>query len=98
MQDSVLNLGEKVVLAARLAAIEHVRQMLEEISQEHQHDEQGERRDGPGGAPAERFTDEPTPQTLQQFARTIFSGPAFTGAVLSGLVNPTYDHRVRGAA
>jgi len=30
MQRSVLNLGEQIVLAARLAAIEHVRQEMEE--------------------------------------------------------------------
>jgi hypothetical protein len=30
MQESVLNLGEKIVLAARLAAIEHVRQAMTE--------------------------------------------------------------------
>jgi len=30
MSDSVLNLGEKIVLAARLAAIEHVRQVIAE--------------------------------------------------------------------
>ncbi|MBC7783054.1 MAG: hypothetical protein H7144_04370 [Burkholderiales bacterium] len=30
MQESVLNLGEQIVLAARLAAIEHVRQEMEE--------------------------------------------------------------------
>ncbi len=70
MQDSLLNLGEKVVLAARLAAIEHVRQMLEETSSEHPQDEQGERREGDDGVVAERFKDEPTPQTLQQLART----------------------------
>jgi hypothetical protein len=30
MSESVLNLGEKVVLASRLAAIEHVRQVIAE--------------------------------------------------------------------
>jgi hypothetical protein len=30
MQESVLNLGEKIVLASRLAAIEHVRQAISE--------------------------------------------------------------------
>ncbi len=30
MNESVLNLGEKIVLAARLAAIEHVRQAIVE--------------------------------------------------------------------
>ncbi|MGN6505831.1 MAG: hypothetical protein ACTHM6_09730 [Tepidisphaeraceae bacterium] len=29
MADSVLNLGEKIVLAARLAAVEHIRQEIE---------------------------------------------------------------------
>ncbi len=36
MQDSVLNLGEQIVLAARLAAIEHVRQEIEEKGQQAQ--------------------------------------------------------------
>jgi hypothetical protein len=30
MSESVLNLGEKIVLASRLAAIEHVRQVIAE--------------------------------------------------------------------
>lgn len=33
MQGSVLNLGEKIVLASRLAAIEHVRQVMAERGQ-----------------------------------------------------------------
>jgi hypothetical protein len=66
MKDSVLNLGEKIALAARLAAIEHVRQMLEEA--------QGERREDQGGAPIEGFKDEPTPQTLPLLARTKLPG------------------------
>ena len=33
MENSVLTLGEKIVLAARLAAIEHVRQELDAIGQ-----------------------------------------------------------------
>ncbi len=30
MSESVLNLGEKILLASRLAAIEHVRQVMDE--------------------------------------------------------------------
>jgi hypothetical protein len=91
MQDSVLNLGEKIALAARLAAIEHVRQMLEhEQHDPQQGEQQGERRTGPGGARANRFKDEPASQPLQRLGR----------AVLSGLVMPAQPARLqlRGAA
>jgi hypothetical protein len=86
MQDSVLNLGEKIKLAARLAAIEHVRQMLEQQKQQQerqqQDEQQGKRRKGPGGAAAERFKDEPASQPLPHLANV-------ARTTLSGLVMPT---------
>jgi hypothetical protein len=100
MQDSVLNLGEKIRLAARLAAIEHVRQMLEQQQKQQQerqqHDEQqGERREGPGGARTGRFKDEPASQPLPPL-------PQVARTALSGLVMPTQPaheaYALRGAA
>ncbi|HEY0009947.1 MAG TPA: hypothetical protein VGB55_14565 [Tepidisphaeraceae bacterium] len=58
MKDSVLNLGELVVLAARLGAIEHVRQELAEPRPE---------REGLVGDEPTGFTDESEPPTLQAF-------------------------------
>ena len=99
MQDSVLNLGEKIRLAARLAAIEHVRQMLEQQREQQerpqQDEQQGERRDGPGGARAGRFKDEPASQPLPHLAN-------LARTTLSGLVMPTQPahetYALRGAA
>lgn len=55
MQGSVLNLGEKIVLASRLAAIEHVRQIMTERGQidQRMHDP----RFGSGGAASDGGTD-----------------------------------------
>ena len=60
MKDSVLNLGEMIVLAARLGAIEHVRQELAEAQPE---------REGLVGDKPTGFTDESEPPTLQAFVQ-----------------------------
>ncbi|MDB5327695.1 MAG: hypothetical protein JWM57_3264 [Phycisphaerales bacterium] len=67
MQDCVLTLGEKIILASRLAAIEHVRQELEAAQADSQ---RAARREAlTGGArsdvqSAEGFTDESDAETL----------------------------------
>ena len=57
MKDSVLTLGERIVLAVRLAAIEHVRQELAEHQPE---------RPGPVGDEPAGFTDESEPPRLHR--------------------------------
>ena len=67
MQDSVLTLGEKIILASRLAAIEHVRQELEAAQAESQRVTAtgGARADVDVGVQsAERFTEESDTETL----------------------------------
>jgi hypothetical protein len=67
MQESVLNLGEKIVLAARLAAIEHVRQALVD-----QHRREVRLDQLPGDEAAS--TDGPASPTLGAFVREQWRG------------------------
>ena len=87
--DSVLNLGEKIVLAARLASIEHVRQ---EIAAEALRAEVAKREAGSVGDRANRFTDEPDSVALSQPV------PVLLGEVFRRIESQTRMPRVRGAA
>lgn len=67
MQDCVLTLGEKIILASRLAAIEHVRQELEAAQADSQRGAQREALTGGARIEAlsvEGFTDESDAETL----------------------------------
>ena len=70
MNDSVLTLGEKIVLAARLAAIEHVRQELDAAAPKRLAAKRtavtvGDRRTG--------FTDEPDASALSRPVPTLLA-------------------------
>ncbi len=60
MSQSVLNLGERIVLASRLAAIEHVKQVMQEqaILQSRVERDQAESIDGTDDAAVQAFVRE----------------------------------------
>lgn len=67
MTDSVLTLGERIVLASRLAAIEHVRQELEAAKAASALEVKT------GGAPSAGFTDESDAPALSRPVGTILA-------------------------
>ena len=97
MQKSVLTLGEKIILASRLASIEHVRQEIEAIEHARRHPlprDASSREAGPVGDRTIGFTEEPE---AVAFSKPV---PALLGDVFRRLeaTTPMPRERKRGAA